>query len=168
MNLRETKGYAYYAFSQLDLFQQFGVFYVRAKVRPEVGLLSIEEVLRELDEITKIKITSREIEQAKSYLLGNYPIRMEGEEFFATMVADILSYDLGETHWTNYYANIKQVDSNMVYELIKNSSILTPVIVLVTNANLNADENPFMDKLTDRFGEVEIYNHKGILQYIRK
>jgi len=168
MNLRETKGYAYYAFSQFNIFQQFGIFFIRAKVRPEVALLSIEEILKELDKIIKIKIPSREIEQAKSYLLGNYPIRMEGKQFFATKVADILSYDLGETHWTNYYENIKQVDSNKVYELVKKSSLLTPVIVLVTNANLNADENPFMDKLTDRFGEVEIYNHKGILQYIRK
>jgi len=165
MNLRETKGYAYYAFSQLDLFNKFGIFFIRAKVRSDVALLSIEEVLREIDHVMKVKIPSQEIEQAKFYLLGNFPIKMAGSRFFSKKVSEIIAFDLGEAHWANYYENIMQIDSDKVFELIKDSSILTPTIVIVTNANLSAEENPFIDELIEKFGEVEVYNYKGLLQY---
>lgn len=168
MNLRETKGYAYYAFSQLDLFNKFGIFFIRAKVRSDVVLLSIEEILREIDHVMKVKIPSQEIEQAKFYLLGNFPIKMAEPSFFSKKVSEIIAFNLGEAHWTNYYENIMQIDSNKVFELIKDSSILTPTIVIVTNANLSAEENPFIDELIEKFGEVEVYNYKGILQYTLK
>ena len=48
MNLRESKGYAYYAFSGEDLFKNCGVFWVRARVTSEAVVPSVREILREL------------------------------------------------------------------------------------------------------------------------
>jgi hypothetical protein len=93
---------------------------------------------------------------------------MAGSSFFSKKVSEIFAFDLGEAHWANYYENIMQIDSNKVFELIKDSSILTPTIVIVTNANLSAEENPFIDELIEKFGEVEVYNYKGMLQYTLK
>jgi len=51
MNLRESKGYAYYAFSELEFFKNCSVFFVKSKVRPEVTYSSIKEILREIENL---------------------------------------------------------------------------------------------------------------------
>ena len=168
MNLRESKGYAYYAFSHLEFFKTFGVFYVRAKIRPDVTLASIAEILKEISLTMKTKIPGQEIEQAKSYLLGNFPIQLEDPSVFAAKIAEVLSFNLGISRWNKYYENIMKVDSNRVFSLIRRIPFLTPVIVIATNANLGAEENPFIDKLTERFGEIAVYNTKGMFQYTLK
>lgn len=158
MNLRESKGYAYYAFSEIELFRACGVFLIKAKVRPEVIHASVMETLREIEKVIQEKIPSFEIEQAKSYLIGNFPLKIETSDSLSLKVAQIQAFQLGEEHWSKYYQNIMLIDSTKVFETAQKYPILTPVVVIV------GDKNFLIDYLRE-FEEVEVYNNKGILQY---
>ncbi len=161
MNLRESKGYAYYAFSELDFLKNCSVFFVKAKVRPEVTYLSIKEILQEIDKITTEEIPSSEIEQAKSYLIGNFPLKIQTLDKLTSRVSEIKALDLGEEHWSKYYENIMLVSSKRVFEAARKYPLLTPVVVIVGNKNIIIDH-------IQEFEEVFEYDKKGILQYTIK
>lgn len=161
MNLRESKGYAYYAFSHLELLKACGVFLVRAKVRPEVTYAAVNEALGELKRITEQKFPSYEIEQAKSYLIGNFPLDIETLDNLSLKIALNKAFQLGEEHWGKYYENVMLIDADKVFETARKYPLLTPVVVIV------GDQDILLDHLIE-FEEVEVYK-KGILQYsIRK
>jgi len=161
MNLRESKGYAYYAFSELDFFKNCNVFLVKARVRPEVTYVSIKEILKEIEKITKEKIPSSEIEQAKSYLIGNFPLQIQTFDKLSSRVSEIKALDLGEEHWSKYYENIMLVSSERVFEAARKYPLLTPVIVIV------GDKKVIVDHIQE-FEEVFVYDNKGILLYTIK
>lgn len=161
--LRESKGYAYNAFSHLEMYNRFAVFTIQAWVRPEVTVESIKEIFSELDRAQKSSIPNTEIEQAKSYLIGNFPLKIEGFENFSVRIADIMNFNLGKEHWNGYYDAIMRINSDSVSEIIRNQELLSPVIVVVGN------EETILEDLIRELDEVEIYDTKGnLIQTLKK
>jgi len=161
MNLRESKGYAYFAFSEVILFKRSGIFAVKAKVRPEVIYLSVKECLKEIEKIIKEEITSFEIEQAKSYLIGNFPLKIETFESFCSRISEAIAFTLSSEFWSRYYENIMLINTEKVFEVAQKYPLLTPVVIIV------ADKTKIMEYLND-FEEIEVYNSKGEFQYTQK
>jgi len=158
MNLRETKGYAYWAFSGIELFGNCGLFSVKAKVKTEYLYPSVKEILKEIRSLTMNKIPNHEIEQAKSYLIGNFPIQISGHKEFSLKVSEIVALDMENIFWKNYYENIMYVNSSAVFKAFQNVRLLNPVIVIV------GDKDVVLDHIKE-FEEVEIYDNEGIFQY---
>ncbi len=158
MNLRETRGYAYWAFSGIELFENCSLFYVKAKVKTEFLYPSVTEILREIRSLTTNKIPNHEIEQAKSYLIENFPIQISGHKNFSSKVSEIVALDMEEIYWNNYYENIMYVNSNSVFKAFQDTRLLNPVIVIV------GDKDYVLDYIKE-FDEVEIYDNEGIFQY---
>jgi len=162
MNLRESKEYAYWAFSEVEFFKNFNVFFVKAKVRPEVTYSSVMEILAETKKITDKKIPSFEIEQAKSFLIGNFPLHIQTFDNLSAAVSEIKALNLGEEHWEKYYDNIMLINSEKAFEMARTYPLLSPVVVIV------GDSHKIIDHIQE-FTEIEIYNSKGILlQTIKK
>jgi len=161
MNLRESKGYAYFAFSEVNLFKRSGVFLAKAKVRSEVVYLSVKEIFKEIEKIIKEEITNFEIEQAKSYLIGNFPLQIETFESFCSRITEAQAFALGNEFWNDYYENIMLISSEKVFEVAQKYPLLTPVVIIV------ADKNKIIEHLSG-FEEIEIYNSRGELQYTQK
>jgi predicted Zn-dependent peptidase len=99
MNLRESKAFAYFAFSEAVFYKSGGLFYVRAKVAPEFVYPSVQEVLKEFRTIAKEPIAISEIDQAKSYLIGNFPIDIERRSSFSEKMSQIVAYGRGDDYW---------------------------------------------------------------------
>jgi predicted Zn-dependent peptidase len=158
MNLRETKGYAYWAFSNMELFKNCDLFYVRAKVKPEYLYPSIREILKEIKSLTENKIPNQEIEKAKSYLIGHFPIKISEHREFSLRISEMISLNMKEIYWENYYENIMYINSNSVFETFQKVNFLNPVIVVV------GDKDIVLDHITE-FEEVDIYNNEGVFQY---
>jgi zinc protease len=158
MNLRETKGYAFYAFSDLELFKNCGLFLVRARVQSKYCGVSIREVLQEIAGVVEERVASFDIEQAKSRLIGNFPLRIEAFDRMADRVAEIKTFNLGEESWNRHYESIMLVNAESVYGVAQKYPLRTPVVVIV------GDKNSLIDYLQD-FAKVEVYNAKGVFQY---
>jgi zinc protease len=156
MNLRESKQYAYNAFSEIEFFKSCIVFSIHARVRPEVVESSIQEILGEIRTITEKKIPGFDIEQAKSYLIGNFPLQIETLDFLTSKVAEDKALNLEDEHWNKYYENIMLITPDKVFELTKKLPLRTPVIIVTGDADI----------VLNQFGtfikEVDIYNKKGI------
>lgn len=161
MNLRETKEYAYWAYSEVEFFKNFSVFFVKSIVRPEVIYPSIMETLAEIKKITDKKIPSIEIEQAKSFLIGNFPLHIQTFDDLSTKVSEIIALNLGDEHWEKYYENIMLINSENVFEMVRTYPLLSPVVVIV------GDRNKMLDHIIE-FEEVEMYDIKGVFQYTLK
>lgn len=155
LNLRESKEYAYQAFSQVEYYKNCSVFFINAKVRPEVVEASIQEILNEIRLSTNKKVSTFEIEQAKSYIIGNFPLQIESLAELTLKVAENKALNLGDDHWKRYYENIMLVTSDKVFELSGRIPLLTPVVVVIGDG----------DTVLNQFGkfikEVEIFNNKG-------
>jgi predicted Zn-dependent peptidase len=156
MNLRESKGYAYYAFSELDFFKDCSVFLVRAKVTPEVIYPAVQEILGEMRSLTKERIPAEEVEQSKAYLIGNFPLNIERWDSISGKIAQIAAFELGEDYWNNYYQKIMLVDAERVYEVAQKFPLTKPVIVL-------AGDRENILKHLKSFEKVEIYDTSGTL-----
>jgi len=158
MNLRETKGYAYWAFSNIELFKNCNMFYVRAKVKTEHLVPSVREILKEIGTLTRNKIPNHEIEQSKSYLIGHFPIKISEHKEFSLKISEIIALDMKEIYGKDYYENIMYINANSVFETFQKVNFLNPVIVVV------GDKDVVLDHLKE-FQEVEIYDNQGVFQY---
>ncbi len=158
MNLRESKGYAYYAFSEVDLYKSCGVFWVRARVTPEAVVPSVREILREIGPAAVEKVSSFEIEQAKSFLIGNFPLRNEALPDLAFRAAQVRSFELGDDHWNRYTQNIILVNLERVLETGRRVLEPPPVVVIAGNIQELAEHLKGFDK-------VDVYDIQGNLKW---
>lgn len=156
MNLRESKGFAYWAFSEIEFFNHFALFFIRAKVQPESIYLSVNEIIKEIQNAARNRIPNGDIERAKSYLIGNFPLTINTMDQYARKISEKIMYNQGDDLWNNYYEGLSLVNSDDVFKTVNKTSLLTPVVVIV------GDEEKLKGHL-NRFEEVEFYNQNGIL-----
>ncbi len=158
MNLRETKEFAYNAFSEMDLFRGGGAYVVTATVIPSAAFASIGEIVGELGRVSREKISTFELEQAKSYLIGHFPIQISRPAEFSRRVADQVTFSLGDAHWNRFYDSIMQVDVDQVFEVAQKYFRPKPVVVIVGDLDVLLDYLREIDRL-------EVYDLKGVLIY---
>jgi predicted Zn-dependent peptidase len=155
MNLRESKGYAFEAaFSYMEFYRVCGVFYVHARVRPEVIRASVEEIQKEIRIISTQRIPNEEIETAKAYLLGRFPLQIQTYADLSARIADVKALGLGDGHWDKYNENIMRIDSRSVYATAQRNALFTPIIVIVGDPSILASIG---------YERVDVYNSNGEL-----
>jgi zinc protease len=98
MNLREEKGYTYGAYSNLDARRDTGTFRATAEVRGAVTGASLKEFFYELERIGAEPVSEKEITDAKSYLTGVFPLRLETQEGLIDQLVQIKMLDLPVDH----------------------------------------------------------------------
>jgi zinc protease len=158
MNLRETKEYAYNAFSEMDLFRSGGAYVVTAAVVPSAAFASVGEIFRELERISQEKISTFELEQAKSYLIGHFPIQFSRPVDLSRRVADLVTFSLGNAYWNRFYDNIMQIDAERIFEVAQKYLPPRPVVVIV------GDRDVVLDHLRE-INRLDVYDLKGVLLY---
>ncbi len=161
MNLRESKGFAYWTFSEIEFFDHFGLMFIRAKVQPESIYSSVGEIMIEIRNATQSRILNSEIEQAKSYLIGNFPLTLNTMDQFALKISEKIVYQRGDELWNNYYESLSLVNSDDVFRTVNKMSLLTPIIVIV-------GDREKLNKYLGAFREVEFYDQNGNLLDIKK
>ncbi len=158
MNLRESKGFAYRAFSEMEFYKSCGIFYIKARVRPDVIHSSVLESLNEIRRISAQRIPSHEIEQAKSYLIGNFPLAIQRYNELASRISEIKALNLNEGHFHKFNENIMNIDSQIVFKSAYNNLLHPPIIIIV------GDQNSIIDELL-KFKNVEVYDNSGKYLY---
>jgi len=158
MNLRESKGFAYWTFSEVEFFNQFGLIFISAKVQPESIYPSVTEIIKEIQYAVRSRIPNSDIERAKSYLIGNFPLTINTMDQFALRISEKIIYRQGDELWNNYYQGLSLVNSDDVFKTVNNTPLLTPVVVIV------GDKDRLYEHLNN-FDEVELYDQNGNLMY---
>jgi len=109
MNLREEKGYTYGAYSNLDARRSAGTFRATAEVRTAVTGDSLKEFFFELNRIRTEPVSEKEIADAKSYLTGVFPIRLETQEGLIDQLVQIKMLNLPGDYLQTYRDRVQAV-----------------------------------------------------------
>lgn len=156
MNLREEKGYTYGAYSNLDARRLVGTFRASAEVRTPVTGASLHEFFHELNRIRDEAVSDEEIQNAKSYLSGVFPIRIETQDGLIDQLVSLKMFDLPGDYLHNYRDRVNAVTRDEVKRVAR--SYVTPdvaAIVIVGDATeINDQVRPYSDA-------IEIYDTEG-------
>jgi zinc protease len=109
MNLREDKGWTYGIYSNFSKRKDVGEFAVRGAVRTEVTDSALVELNKEFERITEEPVGQDELDQAKSYLLGNFPLGIETPDEIAGKVVNVKLLGLGKKYLEEYRKEIAKV-----------------------------------------------------------
>src|SRR4029078_6902016 len=109
MNLREDKGYTYGAYSSLAARRTAATFRAMAEVRTPVTGDSLKEFFYELNRIRNEPVSEKEMDDAKSYLTGVFPIRLETQEGLVDQLVQIKMFGLPEDYLEIYRREIQAV-----------------------------------------------------------
>ena len=151
MNLREEKGYTYGAYTQLDARRYAGSFRATAEVRTPVTGASLKEIYYELDRVRDEDVSEKELTDAKSYLTGVFPIRLETQEGLIEQLVQIRMHDLPEDYLHTYRENIQRVTREDVRRVAR--EYVTPdraaVVVVGDAEQVRSQVAPYASRLED-------------------
>ena len=156
MNLREDKGYTYGAYSNLDARRSAGTFRAMAEVRTPVTGDSLKEFFYELDRIRKEPVSEKEIADAKAYLTGVFPIRLETQEGLTDQLVQIKMLNLPDNYLQTYRDRVQGVtipDIQRVAEKYVKPDEAALVVV--------GDGALVLDQIKPYCENIEVYNTAG-------
>jgi zinc protease len=156
MNLREDKGYTYGAYSSLDARRTAGTFRATAEVRTPVAGDSLKEFFYELNRIRNEPVSEKEMADAKSYLTGVFPLRLETQEGLVDQLLQIKMFGLPRDYLEAYRSQIQAVTIEQVQEVAK--KYVRPdeaaVVIVGDGAQLLEQVKPYTD-------DIEFYSTAG-------
>jgi predicted Zn-dependent peptidase len=156
MNLRESKGLAFYAFSETEFFGSCGVYWARALVRPEAIVPAAREIAREIGTLAAWPASPSEIEEAKSYLIGNLPMHFESPQGFSDWLARYVALGLDDAHWDKGQERYQKVNAEQVREAARRRLTARPLTVIVGRPE-------WLGPVAAEFETVEVYDTTGKL-----
>lgn len=114
MNLREEKDMTYGAYSSFDMRREAGAFEASAEVRSTLTGDALKEFFYELNRIRDEIVPEQELADAKNYMTGVFPIRMETQEGLINQLVTMQSFDLPSDYLNTYRENINRVTADDV------------------------------------------------------
>ncbi|PYS93320.1 MAG: hypothetical protein DMF64_05575 [Acidobacteria bacterium] len=156
MNLREEKGYTYGAYTNLDARKAAGTFRATAEVRTPVTGASLKEFFYEFARIRDELVSEQELQDAKAYLTGIFPIRLETLDGLIDQLIQIRMFDLPDDYLQTYRDRVQAVTRAEVQRVAR--TYVAPeaaAIVVVGDAA----------EITEQVGEyapaIEFYDSMG-------
>ena len=133
-NIRDNKGLAYDVHSAFLAQKETGLFEVSIQTKNESANEVIAETLKEMHRIQNELVSDKELADAKAYLTGSFPLRMDTSAKIASILTSIEVYNLGLDYPQKYPGLINAVTREEVQRVAK--KYLRPdsaVIVVVAN-----------------------------------
>ena len=112
--LREDRGYTYGVHSAFDMRRNRGPFVVRMAVQTEVTVAALIDALAELRRIGQAPVEERELQHARDYLVGVFPLRFEAAPQVATAIAGLVVHDLPDDELDRYRPAVAAVTADAV------------------------------------------------------
>jgi predicted Zn-dependent peptidase len=114
MKLREEKGYSYGAHCGFDTRKHGGVFSARTSVQNAVTIPALADLVAEIERMQAEGATDSELEAARSYRAGVFPISFAGVNSVAAGLGDIVVHDFRDDHFDALRAQVLDVTLDAV------------------------------------------------------
>lgn len=156
MNLRETHGWTYGAFSRLRGNKYVDKFKASSSVRNEVTDSAVFEAMKELKRIREDKVDANTLNAVKASLIGNFVMDAEKPEFIARQALLVQTQNLPDNFYENYIRNINAVTAEQVQKAAQKYFSYDNARILVVGKG--SDVIPGLERLGytinyfDRFG----------------
>ncbi len=133
-DIREEKGLAYDVESFFLPQKETGGFEVVLQTRNESANTAVEEVLKEVKGMMADPVSEKELGDAKSFLTGSFPLRIDTSRKIADFLAAVEYYGLGLDYVQRYPEYIREVTREDVLRVAR--KYLHPdryILVVVAN-----------------------------------
>jgi zinc protease len=111
LNLRERLGYTYGASSSFASRRQPGLFSMSTAVQTEVTAHSVSEMLREMREMREAPVTDAELDDARNFLVGVFPLGLQTTDGVASKLSSIATYGLADDYFDHYRDGLLSVSA---------------------------------------------------------
>ncbi|HET8654722.1 MAG TPA: pitrilysin family protein [Longimicrobiaceae bacterium] len=119
LNLREERGFTYGVSSSFIMRREPGPFLVSTAVQTEVTAAALTEIFRELDALRTVAPKAAEVDDARNYLAGVFPLRLQTTDGVAGRLAELVMYDLPEDYFDIYRDRILAVGVDDVHRVAR-------------------------------------------------
>ena len=133
-NVREQKGLAYYAYSNLGGGHGPDPWTFSAGVNPDNVELAIDSILAEIDCLVTEPVSDDDLSDNQSYFTGRLPLRLESNEGISSHIHSMESFDLGLDYLAQY--------RDMIYAIGKDDLLRTAQRYLQTEQMVIAVAGP--------------------------
>jgi zinc protease len=99
LNLRERRGITYGVHSRLSGRRGPGPFAVQCAVETEAAGVAVDEILGELDRLRTEPPPAPEVDDARNYLLGTFPYRLQAVDDLGDHLAELALHALPADHF---------------------------------------------------------------------
>ena len=157
LNLREDKGYTYGAYSRLKSYRNAGLVLAGASVKTEVTLESIEETLKEMDQLHERPPEDEELARCQQEIIGSFIRQMETPASVGALELDRRLHDLPEDFYSTFIPKVRSIRKDNVVEMAGRFFDSQRLVITVV-----ADREKVENDLA-RLGELRVYDTSGEL-----
>jgi zinc protease len=118
-SIRDKQGLAYGVMSHFDTRLMPGAFMVNLQTRTEATNQAITGVLQEMKGMRESPVSDQELSDAKSFIMGSFPLRIDTSAKLAQVLAQVEFYNLGLDYFTQYPKAIEKVTKDDVLRVAK-------------------------------------------------
>src|SRR4029078_12953356 len=118
-SIRDKQGFAYGIISPFDARLMPGSFWVNLQTKTETTNQAIAGVLSEIKSIRDAPVSDQELAEAKSFLIGSFPLRFDSTAKLAKVLAQVEFYGLGFEYFSEYPKWIDRVTKEDVQRVAK-------------------------------------------------
>ena len=159
MNLRESKGYTYGAYSQFDAREYKGTVAATADVRTDVVEGALTEFFNEFHRIVNESTPVDELAKSKRALAARLAFAMERPETWIAYRLLIEKYGFPADYWDHYADNVMAVTAADVQRVAKKYYNLEGLqIIAVGDASK-------IGPVLSKWGEPIVYDTEGKLRH---
>ena len=162
MNLREEKGYTYGAYSSLEARRLTGLFESAAEVRTAVTGDSLKEFFYELERIRTTPVPEEELNDAKNYLTGSFPLRMETQEGLTNQIVSQQLFHLTDDYLQTYRDNINAVTAEDVQRVAQKHIHLDTLAMIIVG-----DAAQLLEQVGPYSENIEVYDAEGNVKDVK-
>lgn len=101
-SIRDTMGLAYDVHSYFASFKETGQFQAGVQTKNESASVAIDEIRNQIQRIRKERVSDEELSEAKAYLTGSFPRRLDTNRKIADFLASVEFYNLGLDYVNKY------------------------------------------------------------------
>jgi zinc protease len=118
-SIRDKQGLVYGIMSHFDARLMPGSFWINFQTRTEATNQAIQGVLSEIKKIREEPVSDQELSEAKSFLMGSFPLRLDTTAKLAQVLAQVEFYGLGFEYFSQYPKWIERVTKEDVLRVAK-------------------------------------------------
>ena len=118
-SIRDKQGLAYSIMSHYEARAMPGSFWVNLQTRTETTNQAISGVLAEIKAMREMPVSDQELAEAKSFLMGSFPLRLDSTAKLANVLAQVEFFGLGFEYFSQYPRWINRVTKEDVQRVAR-------------------------------------------------
>ncbi len=158
-NLREKNGYTYGARSSFNWKKYQGDFSVETDVRNDITSNAVNEIIKELVNISEANVTQEELQTAQNYITGNFPMQLETPTAVASKLLNLELYGVDKDFYNKYISEINSLTTDEIKITAK--KYLHPDSLTISVAGNTAEVSESMKQ----FGEIRVIQNIDEIEY---